>query len=33
METQRPQKPNTILRKKNGLEESSFLISDYTTKL
>ena len=30
---QRPQKPNAILRRKNGLEESSFLISDYTTKL
>ena len=33
MEMQRPQKPNAILRRKNGLEESSFLISDYTTKL
>ena len=29
----KPQIPKTILRKKNGLEESTCLTSDYTTKL
>ena len=32
MEIQKPRIANAILRKKNELEESTFLTSDYTTK-
>ena len=32
METQKPPNSQSILRKKNGAEESTFLNSDYTTK-
>ena len=33
METQRHQIAKAVLRKKNGVEESTCLTSDYTTKL
>ena len=33
METQNPQIDKETLRKKNGLEKSTCLTSDYTTKL